>query len=462
MKFEIILHEDIGAKSIKWHVASEYSMCFMIPSDYIDNLEKKETKIDLLRREGAAVHAFLKSLNHAYHKTRKFKNINVYYSDKSTYKDPRVSDAFLEGFVLSNYEFTSHKTCVNNRAFTIDTGFNDEKHSDSVMGTCIARDLVNQPLSHLNAENFSQKVKALGKEAGFNVEVLNEKKIRDLKMGGVLSVNRGSITKPTFNILTYVSQKSKTKPPVILIGKGVMYDTGGLSLKPTQNSMDMMKCDMAGAAAVVGAIYALAKSRTNCNVVGLIPAVENRPGGDAYVPGDVITMMNGTTVEVLNTDAEGRLILADALCYAKKYKPAIAIDLATLTGSAARSVGKYGAVCMENYTKEVFSNFSDNMRILMELGNYTGERLVAQPFWDDYNKELESSVADIKNLGGAEAGHITAGKFLEKFVDYPWIHLDIAGVAFLQSDYLYHKKGGTGFGVRLLVKFLKRYFSHKV
>ena len=462
MKFEIILCEDKVVKSIKWHVASEYSICLLIPLDYIDNLETQETKIDLVRREGAVVHSFLISLNKAYHNARKFKNISVYYSDKSTFKDTRISDAFLEGVVLSNYEFNSHKTRMLNRVFKIDTNFNDKKKSDSVMGTCIARNLVNQPLSHLNAEHFSKKVKALGKEAGFNVEVLNEKKIRDLKMGGVLSVNKGSITKPTFNILTYMSKKSKTKPPVVLVGKGVMYDTGGLSLKPTPNSMDMMKCDMAGAAAVVGAIYAVAKSRTNCNVVGLIPAVENRPGGDAYVPGDVITMMNGKTVEVLNTDAEGRLILADALCYATKYKPAIVIDLATLTGSAARSVGKYGAVCMENYTKEIFGDVSDNMQVLMELGNHVGERLVVQPFWDDYNKELDSSVADIKNLGGAEAGHITAGKFLENFVAYPWIHIDIAGVAFLQSDYLYNKKGGTGFGVRLLAKFLTRYFSNKV
>ena len=273
-------------------------------------------------------------------------------------------------------------------------------------------------------------------------------------MGGVLSVNKGSIAKPTFNILTYKSKKTNRKNPVVLVGKGVMYDTGGLSLKPTPNSMDMMKCDMGGAAAVIGAIYALALSKADCYVVGLIPAVENRPGGEAYVPGDVITMMSGTTVEVLNTDAEGRLILADALHYAKRYKPELVIDLATLTGAAARAIGKHGLVAMENHQKEIFTDFSAHMKSLLSSGNIVGERVVAQPFWDDYKDELISSVADVKNLGGAEAGHITAGKFLEYFVDYPWIHLDIAGVAFLKKNHLYNKQGGTGFAVRLLTHFL--------
>ena len=273
-------------------------------------------------------------------------------------------------------------------------------------------------------------------------------------MGGVLSVNQGSIAKPTFNILTYKSEKSQSKRPIVLVGKGVMYDTGGLSLKPTHNSMDMMKCDMGGAAAVIGAIYSLALSKSDCYVVGLIPAVENRPGGDAYVPGDVITMMNGTTVEVLNTDAEGRLILADALCYAKRYDPELVIDIATLTGAAARSIGKYGLVAMENYSKEIFTNFSNDMKRLLKSGNIVGERVAVQPFWDDYKKELESNIADIKNLGGAEAGHITAGKFLEHFVDYPWIHLDIAGLAFLTSDHSYCRKGGTGAASRLLTYFI--------
>ena len=269
----------------------------------------------------------------------------------------------------------------------------------------------------------------------------------------MLSVNKGSVLPATFNILTYRPKNAKNKKPYVLVGKGVMYDTGGLSLKPTPNSMDMMKSDMAGAAVVIGSMYALAKAKSDKYIIGLIPAVENRPGGDAYVPGDVIKMMSGKTVEVLNTDAEGRLILADTLHYAKRYKHELVVDVATLTGSAARAVGKYGVVAMEKTTYHT----SLNLRRLCEIGSLIGERVVPQPFWDDYKDELVSSVADITNLGGVEAGHITAGKFLEYFINYPWIHLDIAGSAFLKKPYLYYKvPGATGVTVRLL----SHYFYH--
>ena len=207
-----------------------------------------------------------------------------------------------------------------------------------------------------------------------------------------------------------------------------MYDTGGLSLKPTANSMDMMKCDMAGAAAVIGAIYAISKMKLNVHLIGLIPAVENRPGGNAYVPGDIVKMMNGSTVEVLNTDAEGRMILADALSFAKKYNPKIVIDLATLTGAAARSIGHYGIVSMHQKAEK------EHLR-LKEVGDNVHERLAEMPFWEDYNKLIKSDVADIKNIGGPEAGAITAGKFLAYFTDYPWIHLDIAGPTYVTTRY---------------------------
>ena len=455
MNFKIILHEYAEAKKINWHVNGEHSVMCLIPLGY-SSIEEENLEIDsnLIRIEGAKIHSFLLALNKAYCKTQKFKNIHIYYSGDSEHKNMRVLDNFLEGFTLTNYQFNKYKNDTEDNVFKLETDFSNEISSASVIGTCIARDLVNEPLSHLNAEKLSKALEKLSKESGFKLEVLNEEKIKKLKMGGVLSVNKGSIAKPTFNILTYKSKKSKNKNPIVLVGKGVMYDTGGLSLKPTPNSMDMMKCDMGGAAAVIGAIYALALAKADCYVVGLIPAVENRPGGEAYVPGDVITMMNGKTVEVLNTDAEGRLILADALHYAKRYNPELVIDLATLTGSASRAIGKYGIVGMENYENEVFQKFSSNMRGLVQAGDVVGERVVVQPFWDDYKKELASDVADIKNLGGAEAGHITAGKFLEYFVDYPWIHLDIAGSAFLKQDYTYNRKGGTGVGVRLLTRWL--------
>ena len=266
-------------------------------------------------------------------------------------------------------------------------------------------------------------------------------------MGGLLAVNQGSIDPPTFSIMNWKPKGATNKKPIVIIGKGIVYDTGGLSLKPTPNSMDLMKSDMGGSAAVVGAIIAIAKAKLNIHVIGLVPATDNRPSGNAYAPGDVITMHDGTSVEVLNTDAEGRLILADALSYAKKYDPELVIDLATLTGAAARAIGKQGIVAM--------GNDENTMAALKVSGDEVHERLAEFPFWDEYAEDLKSNIADLKNLGGPEAGAITAGKFLEHFTNYPYTHLDIAGPAFMLSPFNYRGIGGTGVGVRLLFNFLK-------
>jgi leucyl aminopeptidase len=227
-----------------------------------------------------------------------------------------------------------------------------------------------------------------------------------------------------------------------------VYDTGGLSLKPTK-SMDTMKCDMAGSAAVSAALCAVATAKLPVHLMALIPATDNRPGGNAYVPGDVITMFDGTTVEVLNTDAEGRLILADALAYAKKFDPELVIDFATLTGSAVAAIGSQGAVAMEAKASEAFIK-------LQKHGEQVCERLVQFPFWDEYRDMLKSEIADLKNIGGPEAGAITAGKFLEHFTDYPYIHVDIAGPAYLERRDNYRGLGGTGFGVRLLFDYFSK------
>ena len=307
------------------------------------------------------------------------------------------------------------------------------------------RDLVNFPLLSLNASQLSNRIQTLGEKFGFSTEIFNQAKIKSLKMGGLLGVNKGSVDPATFNILEHKPRNAKNKKPYVIVGKGVVYDTGGLSLKPS-NFMDTMKCDMAGAAAVVGTFCALANDNVPAWVIGLIPATDNRPGGNAITPGDVIEISDGTSVEVLNTDAEGRLILADALHYAKKYDPKLVIDLATLTGSASRAIGPNAIVAMGNAGDEIWSD-------LVNSGNRTHERLVQFPFWDEYNELLKSDVADLKNIGGAEAGMITAGKFLEHFTNYPYIHLDIAGPAFLTSPHGYYGKGGTGIGVRLLHDF---------
>jgi leucyl aminopeptidase len=214
--------------------------------------------------------------------------------------------------------------------------------------------------------------------------------------------------------------------------------------------MDTMKCDMAGAAAVAAGIFAIAKSKLPLHVVALIPATDNRPGEIAYTPGDVIHMFDGQTVEVLNTDAEGRMILADALSYAKKYEPELVFDFATLTGAAAAAIGAYGIVCMGTANEA-----SKNM--LKLSGDLVHERLVEFPFWDDYAALIKSDIADMKNIGGPVAGAITAGKFLEKFIDYPWMHFDIAGPAFINASESYKTKGGTGVGVRLILEYAKQF-----
>ena len=310
--------------------------------------------------------------------------------------------------------------------------------------------MVNEPLNYLTATQLSKEIAALGKEAGFKVTILQKAQIEKEKMGGILSVNRGSIDPPTFTIMEYVPQKAINKKPIVLVGKGVVYDTGGLSLKPTPASMDRMKSDMSGAALVSGAMYALAKMQLPLHVVALVPATDNRPGENAYVPGDIITMYSGTTVEVLNTDAEGRLLLADALHWAKRYKPELVMDFATLTGAASVAVGEHGIVCMgtaDEATKQAFR----------ESGFRQYERLVEYPLWDEYGDLIKSDAADLKNVGGPSGGAITAGKFLEHFTDYPWMHFDIAGVSFSLAKKGYIPSGGTAYGLRMVLDFLLNY-----
>ena len=317
-----------------------------------------------------------------------------------------------------------------------------------VEGNAAARTFVNEPLVYLTAEKFSEEITQLLSTTKAKVEVFNKKKIESLKMGGLLAVNRGSIDPPTFTIIEWKPENAKNKKPYIFVGKGVVFDTGGVNIKPG-DYMNDMKCDMAGAAAVAGALYTIAKNELDIHVIGLIPATDNRPDGNAYVPDDVITMFDGTTVEIKNTDAEGRVILADALAYAKKYDPELVIDLATLTGAAHRAIGIHGIVAMgKNSDKE--------LKKLDESGYRVHERLAHFPFWDEYDEEIKSPVADIKNLGGELAGAITAGKFLAYFTDYPYIHLDIAGPAFLSKKDQYKPQGGSGVGVRLLYDFIKQ------
>jgi len=358
-----------------------------------------------------------------------------------------------EGAILGNYQFLRYFSDSHKRKNAMAQLFVSKEDEQALapitiaaMGTLFARELVNTPVIDLTATDLAKQAKEASKRHGFSIEVLEKKQIESLKMGGLLAVNYGSTEPPVFIIMEHKPKHATNEKPLVLVGKGVVYDTGGLSLKPS-NFMDDMKSDMGGAAAVIGAMSAAAEANLPVHIIGLVPATDNRPGGNAVTPGDVITISDGTSVEVMNTDAEGRLILSDALVYAKRYNPELVIDLATLTGAAARAIGRYAIVGMGNAPKE-------RMLALQESGYRTHERVVEFPFWDEYKDLLKSPIADMKNIGGAEAGAITAGKFLEHFTDYPYIHLDIAGPAFLKSRAGYQVEGGTGIGVRLLFDFI--------
>jgi leucyl aminopeptidase len=364
-----------------------------------------------------------------------------------------------EGMALADYQFLKYKTESGKKKSSIATltfaknsaSLKDLKQLEVITtAVCKVRTLVNEPLNHLSAEQLAQSFVQMGDESGFKVTVFNKARIVKEKMGGLLAVNYGSQQPPTFSIMEYKPRKFLNKNPIVLVGKGVVYDTGGVSLKPTLNSMDRMKSDMSGAALVAGAMYAAARLELPLHLIALVPATDNRPGENAYVPGDVITMMSGKTVEVLNTDAEGRMILADALHWAKRYQPEILMDFATLTGAASVAVGEHGIVCMGNADDQQKKAFRDS-------GFRQYERLVEYPLWDEYGDQIKSDIADIKNVGGSSGGAITAGKFLEHFVDYPWMHFDIAGVSFATSKKAYTTIGGTGYGLRMLLDFLMHY-----
>jgi len=359
-----------------------------------------------------------------------------------------------EGMALANYQFIKYKKeKENNPLKNILLPFDDvdKKSVDDLQniidGVYYARTLVNEPLNFLTAVQFSNEIKKLGEKAGIKVTVFDKKKIEKENFHGLLAVNLGSPDPPTFSIMEWKPKNAKNKKPIILVGKGIVFDTGGLSLKPTPNSMDMMKCDMAGGAAVVGAIYAAASNKLPLHIISLVPATDNRPGQNAYVPGDIIKMRDGLTVEVLNTDAEGRMVLADALSYAKNYDPELVIDLATLTGANFHALAPHGTALMSKANRETTDQ-------LIKSGYNTYERLVEFPLWKEYGNMIKSDIADIKNVGGAASGGITAGKFLEHFTSFPWMHLDIAPTGWYFSNDGYRLKNGSGVGVRLLIDFL--------
>jgi len=312
-------------------------------------------------------------------------------------------------------------------------------------GVRLARDLINQPGNRLTPGKLATSARKLARNRSLSCRVMGKAELNRLNAGGILAVGQGSANPPCLIQLIYKCGRARA-PHVCVVGKGITFDTGGISLKPALN-MEKMKYDMGGAGAVMGILDAVAKLGLSVDVTGLIASAENMPGSRAYKPGDVITQLNGTTVEVINTDAEGRIVLGDALSYAVRKKPDAIVDLATLTGAATVAVGSHAVAFM--------ANDDDLAERMAEAGRASGEWVWRLPLWKQYRQLLASDVADVKNSGSREAGTIAGGIFLEKFVDgVPWVHLDIAGTAWSDSAKGWRSKGGTGVGVALVTQFL--------
>ena len=317
------------------------------------------------------------------------------------------------------------------------------RHKAVAEGVTLARDLVNEPANTLTPTEFARRTRPLSK-LGVKVEVLDEKALQQLGMRALLAVGQGSTQPSRVVVMRWQGARKKDEPPAVFVGKGVTFDTGGISLKPAQG-MEDMKGDMAGAACVAGLMHALAARKAKVNAVGIIGLVENMPSGVAQRPGDIVKSMSGQTIEVINTDAEGRLVLADALWYAQqKFKPKCMINLATLTGAIIVALGKEHA--------GMFSNNDELSERLTASGLATGDKVWRLPLGPKYDELIDSKVADVKNTGGRWAGSITAAQFLQRFVkdDVPWAHLDIAGTGMAAPKTEINQSWGSGFGVRLL------------
>ncbi len=367
--------------------------------------------------------------------------------------------AVAEGSMLGLYRFLKYKTGDENgagqevatitllaeTASPVKALLRGAKTGEAVAAsTAMSRDMVNSPAADMTPTIIAAKAREIARQFGLRISVFDRKQMEKLGMGGLLAVASGSVQPPKFIVLEY--RRGGKKPFIALVGKTITFDSGGISIKPPEG-MDRMKDDMSGGAAVLGAIRTAAVLKLPLNIAGLLPATENMPGGSAYKPGDVLRTLSGQTIEIINTDAEGRIILSDALAYACRYKPAVIVDIATLTGACTIALGNE-AIAMLG-TAEKFKG------LLREAGARTGERVWELPLWEEYYDQIKSDIADMKNTGGRAAGVITAAALLSKFVQkYPWVHLDIASTAWTDKDRPYTPKGPTGVGVRLLTEFL--------
>ena len=415
--------------------------------------EKADFTTEKLRGAFATVARYVRSL-----KIKEFStSLDFIFLNKPL---DEIAKAVVEGVCLGLYQYTSFKTIDRDKIrgmkeFTIIA--EKEKVCNIIRSAakkaeiisravCFTRDIVSAPGNEMTPTDMAHEARKIAKRKNVKLTVLDEAEMKKIGMNALLGVARGSEEPAKFIILEYRAG-NKSDPPVAVVGKGLTFDSGGISIKPSEK-MDEMKSDMAGGAAVMGVIMAAADLSLKVNTVGLIPATENLPGGRAYKPGDIVKSLSGQTIEVLSTDAEGRLILADALTYAGRFKPAAIIDLATLTAACVIALGDHvtGMMGTDDRLK----------RKIKDAADATDERVWELPLWEDYHELIKSDVADYKNHGGRSGGAITAAAFLSKFVgDYPWVHLDIAGPAWLTKDKPYIPKGASGVGVRLMVQFLR-------
>lgn len=383
-------------------------------------------------------------------------------SDAAGLEVRECAQATVEGLLLGAYRYDVHRTggpersrledltvVIPGRAQAYEVRDGIEAARIVAEGTTLARDLSNAPGNALPPRKLASAARKMADDSGLKCQILTRKDIEKERMGALIAVNAGSEEPPRFIVLEH-GEPAEDRDTLVFIGKGITFDSGGISIKPS-GGMEDMKHDMSGAAAVIGAMRSIAMLNPPLHVVGLVPATENLPDGRALKPGDVITALSGKTIEVINTDAEGRLVLADALGYAERYSPAAVIDLATLTGACVVALGYAASGMMGNDGR-----LQDRVQA---AGEATGERVWPLPLWKDYHDQIESHIADVKNTGGRWGGALTAGAFLEKFVDRPWVHLDIAGTAYTETSKPCCPRGATGVGVRLLVQLVRDWNS---
>jgi leucyl aminopeptidase len=372
-----------------------------------------------------------------------------------------IAQTIAEGAILGCYQFTEYRSENGNRPPDLQrvTLYTPQRQllrqlTEGVRrgvataeATVFVRDLCNHPSNVMTPTRVANEAKTIAQETGVTLKILERKEMEQLGMGALLGVAQGSHEPPKFIILEYKGERAKkSAQPIVLVGKTITFDTGGISLKPSEN-MEQMKADMTGGAEVLASVRAAARLKLPLYLIGILPVAENMPGGRAMKPGDIVKTMSGKTVEVQNTDAEGRLILADGLAYATRYQPAALIDVATLTGACMVALGQF-AIGM-------FGNDDRLKEQIRKSGLRAGERVWEMPLWDDYFEQLRSDVADMRNIGGRGGGMITAALFLSKFVgDAPWIHLDIASTDWSERERAYIAKGPTGIGTRLLIQYL--------